>query len=114
MLRPDGLVVGEGVGIVILKRLKKALNDGDTIYGVIRGIGLANDIGGSLLAPDSEGQLRAMQAAYTAAGWSPQDVDLIECHGAGTPVGDATELQSLSTLWSLKGLGRPGNAVSVR
>ncbi len=79
------------------------IKDDDTIHGIIRGIGLANDIGGSLLAPDSEGQVRAMQAAYAAAGWSPQDVDLIECHGAGTPVGDATELQSLSTLWPRAG-----------
>ncbi len=95
----DGLVVGEGAGIVVLKRLEDALRDGDTIYGVIRGIGLSNDIRGNLLAPDSEGQVRAMRSAYEASGWSPYDVDYIECHGAGTPVGDATELNSLHTLW---------------
>ena len=102
----DGLVVGEGVGILVLKRLADALRDGDTILGVIRGIGLSNDLRGNLLAPDSEGQLRAMRAAYTAAGWSPPDVDLIECHGAGTPVGDATELASLHTLWGETGWAR--------
>ena len=64
----DGLVVGEGAGIVVLKRLDDARRDGDTIYGVIRGIGLSNDIAGSLLAADSEGQLRAMREAYRQAG----------------------------------------------
>ena len=95
----DGLVVGEGAGIMVLKRLDDAVRVGDTIYGVIHGIGLSNDMRGNLLAPDSEGQLRAMRNAYKAAGWHPWDVDYIECHGAGTPVGDATELNSLATLW---------------
>ena len=95
----DGLVVGEGVGVVVLKRLDDALRDGDRIRGVIHGIGLSNDIAGSLLAADSEGQLRAMRAAYEQAGWQPSDVDLIECHGTGTPVGDAAEIQSLHALW---------------
>ncbi len=95
----DGLVVGEGAGIVALKRLEDAIRDGDTIHGVIRGIGLSNDLGGSLLSPVSQGQIRAMEKAYEQAGWSPDDVQMIECHGAGTPVGDSTELQSLSELW---------------
>lgn len=95
----DGLVVGEGAGIVLLKRLDDAIRDGDRVHVVIRGIGLSNDIGGSLLAPDSEGQLRAMQNAYRQADWSPDDVDLIECHGTGTPVGDAVEVASMRTLW---------------
>ena len=95
----DGLVVGEGAGIVVLKRLDDARRDGDTIYGVIRGIGLSNDIAGSLLAADSEGQLRAMREAYRQAGWAPEDVDLIECHGTGTPLGDTVELESLRALW---------------
>ena len=99
----DGLVVGEGAGLLVLKRLADALRDGDRIHGLIRGAGLSNDLKGSLLAPDSEGQLRAMRAAYAAAGWSPQDVDYIECHGAGTPVGDSTELASLRTLWAASG-----------
>lgn len=96
----DGLVVGEGAGIVLLKRLDDARRDGDRVHAVIRGIGLSNDLGGSLLAPDSEGQLRAMRAAYEQAGWSPADIDLVECHGTGTPAGDAVELASLRTLWA--------------
>ncbi len=102
--KADGLVVGEGAGFVILKRLDDALRDGDHIYATIAGVGLSNDIGGSLFGPDSEGQLRALRAAYRNAGWSPADVDLIECHGTGTPTGDAVELQSLRTMW--EGSGR--------
>lgn len=95
----DGLVVGEGAGIFMLKRLDDALAANDHIYGVIRAVGISNDIGGSLLAPSSEGQLRAMEAAYKLAGWQPEDVDLIECHATGTPVGDAVEVASLRQLW---------------
>lgn len=96
----DGLMVGEGAGAVLLKRLDDAIRDGDKIYSVIRGIGLSNDVAGSLLAADSEGQLRAMRQAYEQSGWSPSDVDVIECHGTGTPLGDAVEFGSLCDLWS--------------
>jgi len=96
----DGLIVGEGAGLFVLKRLEDAERQGDAIHGVIRGIGLSNDIHGDVLAPSGEGQLRAMRAAYAQAGWSPADVDLIECHATGTPVGDAVEFESLKTLWS--------------
>jgi PfaB family protein len=99
----DGLVVGEGAGIVVLKRLDDAVAQGDRIHGVIRGIGLSNDIAGSLLAADSEGQLRAMRLAYEQSGWSPTDVDLIECHGTGTPLGDGVEIRSLKALWGESG-----------
>ncbi len=97
--RADGLVVGEGAGIFLLKRLEDAIDAGDPVLGVIRGIGLSNDVGGSLLSPDSEGQLRAMRQAYAAAGWTPPEVGLIECHGTGTPRGDAVEITSLRALW---------------
>jgi len=99
----DGLVVGEGAGILILKRLADAVRDQDHIYGLIRGVGLSNDMHGNLLAPDSEGQVRAMRKVYESTHWSAHDIDLIECHGAGTPLGDLTELQSLSKLWGESG-----------
>jgi len=107
----DGLVVGEGAGILVLKRLDDALRDQDNIYALIQGIGLSNDMRGNLLAPDSEGQVRAMRSAYAAAGWSPQDIDLIECHGAGTPVGDVVELQSLRNLWGESGWSKEQCAI---
>ncbi len=95
----DGLVVGEGAGMFVLKRLADARKQGDRIYGVIVGAGVSNDLDGGLLAPSSEGQLRAMRAAYAQGGWRPDDVDLIECHATGTPVGDAVEFASLRELW---------------
>ncbi|MBW2439823.1 MAG: type I polyketide synthase [Deltaproteobacteria bacterium] len=99
----DGLVVGEGSGLLVLKRLADAVHDGDHIHGLINGVGLSNDMRGNLLAPDSEGQLRAMRQAYASSNWSVHDVDLIECHGAGTPLGDLTELRSLASLWGQSG-----------
>ena len=96
----DGLVVGEGAGMFVLKRLEDALLSRDDIHAVIKGVGLSNDMGGGLLAPASEGQVRAMRHAYERAGWQPEDVDFIECHGAGTPLGDLTEIRSLVELWA--------------
>ena len=95
----DGLIVGEGAGIVVLKRLADAQRDGDRILALIRGVGLANDIEGNLLSPSSEGQMRALRLAYAQAGWTPDMVDLIECHATGTPLGDAVEFDSLLRLW---------------
>src|SRR5260370_59804 len=106
----DGLIVGEGAGVVVLKRLADALRDGDRILALIRGAGLANDLDGKLLSPSSEGQLRALHMAYAQAGWTPQMVDLIECHATGTPVGDAIEFTSLARLWH-DGHWKPGQCV---
>ena len=99
----DGLVVGEGAGMFVLKRLADAVRDGDKIYGLITGIGLSNDIGGSLLAPNSAGQLRAMRAAYRQSRLSPSQIDYVECHATGTPTGDPVEVESLKTLWGERG-----------
>ena len=106
----DGLVVGEGAGIFVLKRLTDALRAGDTIHGVLCGAGVSNDMHGNLLAPAKEGQLRAMRSAYSLAGWKPNFPDLIECHATGTPVGDAVEFDSLSELWGEDGW-KPGQCV---
>ena len=97
--KADGLVVGEGAGIFVLKRLNDAIEQGDYIYATIEGIGLSNDIEGNIMSPDSEGQGRAMAAAYEMANWKPNQVQHIECHGTGTPVGDGVEFTSLTNLW---------------
>ncbi len=107
----DGLVVGEGAGLLLLKRLEDALADGDEVLGLIRAVGLSNDLRGNLLAPDSEGQLRAMRAPYAAAGWAAGEVDYVECHGAGTPTGDRTELASLEALRAEGALDRSACAI---
>ncbi len=97
--KADGLVVGEGAGIFVLKRLDDAIEDDDHIYATIAGIGLSNDIEGNIMSPDTEGQSRAMRSAYAKAGWLPNQVQHIECHGTGTPVGDGVEFNSLNNLW---------------
>lgn len=97
--KADGLVVGEGAGIFVLKRLNDAIEQGDHIYATIEGVGLSNDIEGNIMSPDSEGQGRAMAAAYEMANWKPNQVQHIECHGTGTPVGDGVEFTSLKNLW---------------
>ena len=91
----DGLVVGEGTGIVVLKRLEDAIACGDKIHAVITGAGVSNDIEGTLVGPAKEGQVRAMIQAYDQASWSPADIQYMECHGSGTPVGDQVELSSI-------------------
>jgi PfaB family protein len=103
----DGLVVGEGAGMFVLKRLSDALAEGDAIHGIIAGMGLSNDVDGDLLAPSAEGQLRAMRRAYDQAGWRPGDLDLIECHATGTPLGDAVEIESLTRLWRDDAIHKP-------
>lgn len=94
----DGLVVGEGVGMIALKRMADAVSHQDNILGVITGAGISNDMEGTLVAPASEGQVRAMAQAYRSAGWTMRDVQYIECHGSGTPVGDLVEMKSLETM----------------
>ena len=96
--------------MLVLKRLSDAQRHGDRIRAVIHSVGLSNDVEGSLLAPTREGQLRAMQGAYKAAGWTPSQVDVVECHATGTPVGDSVEFASLQALWA-EGKYEPGQCV---
>lgn len=97
----NGLVVGEGAGILVLKRLEDAIACQDTIHAVITGTGASNDLEGNLVGPASEGQIRAMQAAYNQAGITPADIQYMECHGSGTPVGDQVEATSIKHLLDL-------------
>jgi acyl transferase domain-containing protein/NAD(P)H-dependent flavin oxidoreductase YrpB (nitropropane dioxygenase family)/acyl carrier protein len=93
----DGLALGEGVGIVILKRLSDAERDGDRVYAVIRGVqGSSDGRSLGLTAPNMRGQMTAIERAYRMAGVLPSQVGLIEAHGTGTAVGDSTELKALS------------------
>ncbi|TGD84002.1 beta keto-acyl synthase [Mycolicibacterium sp. CH28] len=92
----DGLVPAAGAALVALKRLEDAEQAGDRILGVILGVGLSNDGRQSgFLAPAVGGQTRAMLAALEQAGLTPADIDYLDCHATGTPLGDATELQSI-------------------
>ena len=92
----DGTVLGEGIGMLVLKRLPDAERDGNRIYAVIKGIGSSSDgRSQSIYAPRIEGQVKALETAYAAAGIDPATVGLVEAHGTGTRVGDKVEFQAL-------------------
>ncbi|MBC2742266.1 MAG: acyltransferase domain-containing protein, partial [Desulfosarcina sp.] len=96
----DGTVLGEGIGILVLKRLGDAERDGDRIYAIIRGIGSSSDgKSQSIYAPRAEGQTRALIEAYRNAGISPETVELLEAHGTGTRVGDEVEFTALKSVF---------------
>jgi phosphopantetheine--protein transferase-like protein len=96
----DGLLIGEGAGCVVLKRLEDAERDGDRIYAVIKGVGTSSD-GRALgvLAPRVEGEELALRRAYEMAGVSPKTVQLIEAHGTATLVGDLAEVQAMTRVF---------------
>jgi len=99
--RADGFVMGEGAGVMILKRLGDAIRDGDEIYAVVRGVGASSDgRGKGITAPSKRGQLQAVSRAYSQAGFPASSVELIEAHGTSTRVGDATELGSLGEIFT--------------
>ncbi|WP_330131152.1 SDR family NAD(P)-dependent oxidoreductase [Shewanella xiamenensis] len=96
-----GMMIGEGIGMVALKRLKDAERDGDRIYAVIKGVGASSD--GkfkSIYAPRPEGQAKALERAYDDAGFAPHTVGLIEAHGTGTAAGDVAEFNGLTSVFS--------------
>ncbi|NQX40044.1 polyketide-type polyunsaturated fatty acid synthase PfaA [Pedobacter steynii] len=100
----DGIALGEGVAMLVLKRHEDALRDGDTVYAVIQGIGGSSD-GKSLglTAPRKSGQVKALERAYEQAGISPALLGLVEAHGTGTVVGDRTELTALTDMLNQSG-----------
>ncbi|MEQ8762577.1 MAG: SDR family NAD(P)-dependent oxidoreductase [Planctomycetota bacterium] len=96
----DGTILGEGLGMVVLKRLEDAERDGDTVYAVIKGMGTSSDgKGKAIYAPSAEGQMRALRDAYRVAGVTPDTIELVEAHGTGTIVGDATEIRALTQVY---------------
>ena len=108
----DGTVLGEGIGMLVLKRLPEAEKDGDRIYAVIKGLGSSSDgKSQSIYSPRSEGQARALRAAYSNADISPATVQLIEAHGTGTRVGDKVEFSALNQVF--KELGANGNKCAL-
>ncbi len=103
--RADGIVRGEGAGLVVLKRLGDAEADGDQVIALIRATA-ANTNGRSngLMSPSAGAQVDLLRAAYRGAGVDPAEVGYFEAHGTGTPLGDQIELQALREVLSR---GRP-------
>ncbi|WP_180929722.1 SDR family NAD(P)-dependent oxidoreductase [Streptomyces sp. AJS327] len=94
----DGYVRGEGVGVVVLKRLSDALRDGDTVHALIRGTAVGHGgRGHSLTAPNAAAQADVIAAAYETARVSPWSVSFVETHGTGTELGDPIEVEGLAS-----------------
>ncbi|MDE0914162.1 MAG: SDR family NAD(P)-dependent oxidoreductase [Planctomycetota bacterium] len=105
----DGIVLGEAVGTVVLKRRADAERDGDRIYALVQSSAGSSD-GKSLgmTAPRLEGQVRAMNRAYERLPYGPAQVGLVEAHGTGTVVGDRTELASMTQVFRADGAANAG------
>ncbi len=110
----NGTLLGEGIGMIVLKRLADAKRDGDRIYSVLRGVGVASDGRGvSVMAPRIDGEVLALRRAYEDAGVSPDTIGLIEAHGTATSVGDVVEAQALTRVFGQREAGLPRCALGT-
>ena len=106
--RADGIVRGEGCGVVILKRLSDAIADNDNILAIIRGSAINQDgRGAGLTAPNVLAHTSVIKAAIENAQIQPNQVDYIEAHGTGTSLGDPIEVQALGMVYNQP---RPDNS----
>ncbi len=112
----DGLIIGEGVGMVVLKRLEDAIEDGDRIRAVIRAVGCSSDgAGQAIYAPSVKGRALALRNALEKAELSSHDVQYLEAHATSTIVGDANEYDAISSVYSKgRDLKDPLNLGSVK
>ncbi|HEY0602498.1 MAG TPA: amino acid adenylation domain-containing protein [Herpetosiphonaceae bacterium] len=93
-----GTISGNGVGVVVLKRLADALRDGDHVHAVIKGFALNNDGGQKVgyTAPGVDGQAEVIATALAMAGVAPETISYVEAHGTATPLGDPIEIAALT------------------
>ena len=104
----DGTLLGEGLGVLALRRLEDAVADGQRVYAVLKGVGQSSDGKGSgLLAPRMEGEMLAIERALEDAGLPALAPGLIEAHGTGIPLGDRTEIAALRGVFG----GRAANGL---
>lgn len=98
----DGMILSEGVSAIVIKPLKRAMEDGDNIYAAIKGSAINND-GHSqgITAPRPAGQAKAVENAYRNSGINPETISYIEAHGTGTPLGDPIEIQGMTDAFKL-------------
>ena len=111
----DGFVPGEGVGVVVLKRLDKAIADGDRIYATIAGSAVNQDgRTSSITAPSAASQSRLEGGLYRAAGIDAGQIGYIEAHGTGTKLGDPIEISALTEAFAEAGAAGPCAIGSVK
>jgi phthiocerol/phenolphthiocerol synthesis type-I polyketide synthase E len=109
-VRSDGTIFGSGVGVVVLKSLQDAIDDGDRIHAVIRGSALNNDGSTKMTyaAPNAAGQADVIAEAQAIAEVDASTVSYIETHGTGTPLGDPIEIEGLRQAFAVSEAARPG------
>jgi phthiocerol/phenolphthiocerol synthesis type-I polyketide synthase E len=109
-VRSDGTVFGSGVGVVVLKSLQDAVDDGDRIHAVIRGSALNNDGSTKMTyaAPNAAGQADVIAEAHAVAEVDASTVSYVETHGTGTPLGDPIEIDGLRQAFGASEAARPG------
>ncbi len=108
----DGFVMGEGAGILVLKRLSDAIRDHDRIYCTVKSSGASSDgRGKGITAPNADGQFRALRSCFAESGLSPNHIGLVEAHGTSTAVGDAVELSVLDRFF--RDAGVPAGSVGL-
>lgn len=94
--RADGVLIGEGCGFVVLKRLDDAIRDGHRIYAIVKGVGVSSDGAGvSVMSPSVKGQAKAIRQAWQRAKTDLREIGYLEAHGTATQLGDKTELDTL-------------------
>ncbi|OUL99876.1 type I polyketide synthase [Variovorax sp. JS1663] len=100
--KAKGTVFSDGAAVVLLKRLSDAIEDGDTIYAVLRGAAVNNDGGAkaSFTAPSVDGQAAVIEAALAQAGVTPRSISYVETHGTATPMGDPIEVEGLARAYA--------------
>ena len=101
--RANGYVRGEGAGMITLQRLSDAVSEGKQIYGVISGSAVNHDgVSNGLTAPNTDSQIALIQQALQSAGLDSSQIDYVETHGTGTPLGDPIELQALHEVFGAR------------
>lgn len=97
----DGTVLGEGVGVVVLRRLEEAVADGDAVLAVVKGVAVNNDgaLRAGYSAPGVRGQVEVISAALDDACISPETIGYVEAHGTATRIGDPIEVRALTEAW---------------
>lgn len=99
--KANGTIPGEGMGLVVIKKLKNAIEDGDNIYAIIKGTAINNDGKGKVgyTAPSIHGQIDIIRKSLKRAKVVPNTIKYIEGHGTGTTLGDSIELQALNQIF---------------